>query len=229
LAFFAAIPVEVSAVRAAARSRSTRNLKLIGLAIHNFEVANGRFPADIRDEDGTPLLSWRVRLLPFLEEVALFNEFHLDEPWDSPHNRPLLERMPAAFRDPDAEAEPGRTFYRGVAGPGTVLDPTVPSGIRIADVTDGTSNTLAVVQAREAVAWSQPGTDLPFESPAELPAQVETAQALQGQLGGPGAGGFHALFLDGSTRFLRDTISPLVLRALVTRNGGEVVSSDDFE
>src|SRR5262249_54507479 len=69
------LPAVQSARAAARRAQSTNNLKQIGLAMHNFHSSNGRFPADIVDNEGKPLLSWRVAILPFVEQQALFNEF----------------------------------------------------------------------------------------------------------------------------------------------------------
>src|SRR5262249_16951248 len=155
------IPAAHSSRRAAQRAQSVNNLKQVVLAMHNFHDTQGHFPADVRSPDGKPLLSWRVRLLPFLEQQALFNEFKLDESWDSPHNKPLLERMPAAFAVPTTLAEPGMTFYRGFSGKRALFDQSAPKGIKISEITDGTSNTIAVVEAKEAVPWTKPESDLP--------------------------------------------------------------------
>jgi prepilin-type processing-associated H-X9-DG protein len=218
------VPAVRSAQMAARRVQSVNNLKQIALAFHNFESSNGQFPADIRSKDGKPLLSWRVQILPFLEQAELFNSFRLDEPWDSPHNKPLLERMPGTFAVPGSPAEPGMTFYRGFKGPGTIFEPNVPKGVRIATITDGTSNTIAVVEAKVAVPWTRPAEELPFDGDPKL----KGMQALQSNLGGHFSGGFNAAFCDGSVRFIKTTVSLQVLRALITRNGGEVISSDSF-
>ncbi|HZW33054.1 MAG TPA: DUF1559 domain-containing protein, partial [Isosphaeraceae bacterium] len=173
------VPAVQSARVAARRAQSVNNLKQIGLALHNFHSANDHFPADIRSKDGKPLLSWRVRILPFLEQQALFNEFKLDQPWDSPHNKPLLDQMPAVFAVPITPAEPGMTFYRGFSGKRAIFDQTVPKGIKITEITDGTSNTIAVVEAKEAVPWTRPESDIPSgddaiaTKPAELKALLE--------------------------------------------------------
>jgi prepilin-type processing-associated H-X9-DG protein len=215
----------VSASRLAARrAQSVNNLKQIGLAFHNFHSTNNHFPGDVRAKDGKPLLSWRVQILPFVEQQALFNEFKLDEPWDSPHNKALIERMPVSYAVPNAPAEPGMTFYRGFSGKSTVFDPKVPEGVGIASMTDGTSNTIAVVEAKEAVPWTKPGSEIPFDEALK----PEKLQLLRVALGGHSPGGFNALFCDGSVRFIKDTVNLLTLRALITRNGGEVVSSDSF-
>jgi prepilin-type processing-associated H-X9-DG protein len=219
------VPAVHSSRIAAQRAQSVNNLKQIGLALHNFHSTHGQFPADVRSRDGKPLLSWRVQILPFLEQQALFNEFKLDEPWDSPHNKPLLERMPATFAVPNAAAEPGMTFYRGFSGKRTIFDPAVPKGVTIAGITDGTSNTIAVVEAREAVPWTQPDSEIPLGEDANKPEQLD---ALRAQLGGHFSQGFNAVFCDGSVRFIRETINAIVLRALITRDGGEVISSDSF-
>ncbi len=225
LAIALMLPAVQSSRMAAMRSQSINNLKQFGLAMHNFHSTNDRFPSQaIADKQGKPLLSWRVAILPFIEQAPLFNEFKLDEPWDSPHNKPLLERMPATYVIPGSKAEPGMTFYRGFSGAGAFFDPAKKDGIKIQDVTDGTSNTIAIVEAREAVPWTKPDDELPFDGGA----RPDKAKPLLPSLGGHFPSGFDALFLDGSVKFLKETINPIVLRALITRNGGEVISSDSF-
>jgi prepilin-type processing-associated H-X9-DG protein len=219
------VPAVQSSRVAAQRSQSVNNLKQIGLALHNFHSANDHFPADVRSKDGSPLLSWRVQILPFVEQQALFNEFKLDEPWDSPHNKALIELMPAVFAVPHSPAEPGTTFYRGFSGPRAIFDKAVPKGVSIRAITDGTSNTIAVVEAKEAVPWTKPDSDIPSGEDSIKPEQLD---ALRAQLGGHFPHGFNVVFCDGSVRFIRDVINLLTLRALITRDGGEVVSSDSF-
>jgi prepilin-type processing-associated H-X9-DG protein len=216
------LPAMSASRSAARRSQSTNNMKQIGLAMFNYEAANGHLPGTIRDKDGKALLSWRVQLLPYLEEAALYNEFKLDEPWDSAHNKPLMDRMPMSFTIPGALQAPGMTYYRGFSGASTLFDPEAKGGVKIADITDGTSNTIAVVEAKEAVEWTRPDNDLAFDN------KEDTAKALLPKLGGHFPGGFNTLFLDGSVRFIKETINLNVLRALITRNGGEVIANDSF-
>jgi len=91
--------------------QSAGNLKQIGLAVHNFIGATGHFPSDVRDKDGKALLSWRVHLLPFVEELALYKRFKMDEAWDGPTNKPLVEKMPKLFAPVRVKAkQPGVTF-----------------------------------------------------------------------------------------------------------------------
>jgi RNA polymerase sigma factor (sigma-70 family) len=84
----------------AQRARSMNNLKQILLAMHNYHDANGNMPHDITDKDGKPMLSWRVAILPYIEQDNLFKQFKLDEPWDSDHNKKLLALMPSTYRTP---------------------------------------------------------------------------------------------------------------------------------
>lgn len=219
------LPAVQSARSAARRSQSVNNLKQIGLALHNFHSTNNHFPPQaITDKSGKPLLSWRVAILPFLEQNALLTEFKLDEPWDSPHNKTLIERMPMTYAIPGAEAGPGMTFYRGFSGERTLFDPKAKDGTRIQDVTDGTSNTIGIVEAKEAVPWTKPDEEIPFDANAK----PEQAKDLFASLGNHFSGGFNTLFLDGSVKFIKMSISPVVLKALITRNGGEVISADAF-
>ena len=217
------VPATGSARGAARRAQSVNNLKQFGLALHNMHSVNDRFPPQaIADKKGKPLLSWRVAILPYIEQAALYNEFKLDEPWDSPHNKTLIARMPATYTVPGSKAEPGKTFYRGFSGESTLFDPKVKDGVSLRDVTDGTSNTIGIVEAKKAVIWTKPDDEIPFD-----PAPEKAGNILQ-NVGGHFPGGFDALFLDGSVKFIKETVNINVLRALISRNGGEVVSADAY-
>jgi prepilin-type processing-associated H-X9-DG protein len=205
------LPAVQAAREAARRSQCTNNLKQIALAMHNYATVYGCFPpAATYDKDGKPLLSWRVLILPYLEQGTLYNQFHLDEAWDSPNNKPLGDQMPTTLRCP-SEPETNRvTTYQVVVDP-SALFTGKPSGVPISAVTDGTSNTLMVVEGTSPVPWSKP-EDLSLKS----------ADPLLG-MGSKHPGGFNASMADGSVRFFKSSISPLVIKALVTRNGGEVL------
>src|SRR5262249_9958875 len=149
------LPAMTRSRDAARRTQSMNNLKQLGLALHNYVDRKGRFPgAASRDKTGKPLLSWRVAILPYLAEEELFKEFHLDEPWDSPHNKQLIDRMPMTFRCPNSAARPGYTTYLAPLGDQTAF--FKPEGLRIRDFTDGTSNTILIVDAADdsAVIWT---------------------------------------------------------------------------
>jgi hypothetical protein len=192
------------------------NLKQLGLSLHNYHDVFGCLPTVARlDAKGKPLLSWRVELLPYLDEEALYKEFHLDEPWDSEHNKKLIGRMPACYRCPSAKlADGGKTTYLAPVGKNTMF-PSDGKRVHFADVADGLSNTLMLVDAEpaRAVNWTKPD-DLLYD-----PAKPRAG------LGGQHTAGTAVLFGDGSTRLLPATVDNKTLQALFTRNGGEVVDS----
>jgi len=205
--------------------QSVNNLKQIGLALHNYHALNNKFPPQAtRDPAGRPLLSWRVALLPYLDQQALFEEFLPDEPWDSAHNKALLKRMPAVFALPGTKAESGMTFYQVIAGAGSGFDPAFKQGVGLAEMTDGSSNTMAVVEAKDAVFWTKPA-DLPFFANPGTPQELF---ALRKRLGDHFDDGFHALFFDGAVKLLKGSIAPSLLRSLITRGGNEVVDTAAF-
>lgn len=207
------LPAVQAAREAARRTQSMNNLKQIGLAMHNYESAYRRLPARATyDKQGKPLLSWRVAILPFIEQDALFKQFHMNEPWDSEHNRKLIAQMPAVFRSPSQTGEPGTTVYLTPNGEGTLFGGK--EGMKFAQVTDGLSNTIMAVEANndQAVIWTKPD-DLKYEA----------KDPLKG-LGHLRPGIFEALLGDGSVRVISNTVDADVLRALFTFGGGEAVS-----
>jgi hypothetical protein len=187
---------------------ASNNLKQIGLAMHIYHDNYARFPpAALRGPDGRPLLSWRVALLPFLEQQHLYNQFRLDEPWDSPNNRRLLQQMPRVYAIPgDAKSmQAGLTCYQVFAGPNTAFDS--PRGNSSAQITDGLSATIFVAEAARPVEWTKPD-DLPFQPNGPLPA-----------LGGHFyKKGFFVLLGDGSVRWLDNSVDERTRRLLIQRN-----------
>ncbi len=201
---------------AAARMQSVNNLKQLALAVYNYQDAYQHFPANaIYDKDGKPLLSWRVMILPYVEEQNLYNQFHLDEPWDSENNKKLLAQMPKLFAAPTESAEALKnheTPYQGFVGKGAFFDGK--DGIKITDITDGTSNTIMIVEAAKPAPWTKPD-DIPFDEGKLLP-----------KVGGLFAHIFNAAMCDGSVRGVPMTVKEETLRAAITRNGGEVLGPD---
>ncbi|MDR3623427.1 MAG: sigma-70 family RNA polymerase sigma factor [Paludisphaera borealis] len=334
----ASAPAETEASRIQAR-----NLKEILLASAEHASQEGSFPRPAIYGDGNrPLLSWRVAILPYLGQNELYGQFHLNEAWDSPHNKALINRMPAVFETPAAPAPKGQTRFRGFAGKGSVLDPEFTSdagqnagamgyggmgsmmagggqsemmssmmdgmmssrgtaavkkgvdrakqqeeargreadgtaddsnrqqqpprgtdqrvpqpgassvepeaggggaamgsgmmdgmmgmemgsassavvrrGVNVADITDGTSNTVFIAVARDATPWTKPN-ELPFVPDQDLPALDDSDPR-----------GYVLGMCDGTVRLLKKDGPGLqrVLTALITRSGGEVVSSDVY-
>ncbi len=190
---------------AAARMNSVNNLKQLVLAMHNYHDVYGQFPADATyDKAGKPLLSWRVAILPFIEQDNLHKQFKLDEPWDSDHNKKLLEKMPPLFGFGDATAAKNHeTHYQGFVGKGAFFDGK--KGVKVTDITDGTSNTIMLVEAKKAVPWTKPD-DVPFDAGKLVP-----------KLGGLFDGIFNVAMCDGSVRSFPLTIKEDTLRALPSR------------
>lgn len=206
------LPAVQSAREAARRTQCVNNCKQIGLAMHNFHDVKMAFPSHaILDKEGKPLLSWRVAILPYLGEEALYKQFHLDEAWDSPHNKALISKMPAAFACPSHGLPPGMTNYRVPVGAETIFDPA--KATKLTDVLDGTSNTLLMVESTEPVEWTKP-EDITYNK------NDPTAMT-----GSRHPGGFNVLFTDGSVRFIKTGFDLELLRGLFSKSGGEVLGN----
>jgi hypothetical protein len=200
---------------AAAAAQTTNNLKQIGLAMHVYHDANGAFPpAAVCDKKGKPLLSWRVLVLPYIEQQQLYQQFKLDEPWDSPNNKKLLDKMPKVYAIPGVTPENGtETHFRVFVGNGAVFDYVRSS--KITEIADGTSNTFMVVTAAKAVPWTKPD-ELEFDPDKDM---------------GTLLGKFHnrimVAFCDGSVRTFLKPPAKDTLKAYITRAGGEVIPFDN--
>jgi hypothetical protein len=271
---------------AAQRQRSLKNLQTILLAIHAYHDVHKQLPADVTDKAGKPLLSWRVELLPFLNEDNLYKQLKRDEPWDSPHNLRLLAKMPDVYRVAFDPTDATHTYYQrfaitGVgwpivlegmtdggagsspaAGPpmggsppsgagapmgppgvssapgssatpppgGSTAGPPMGTGgmppappanvarfpLQFAEVTDGTSNTLGVVEAGPPVPWSKPA-DLAYDARKPLP-----------PMAGPYTNVRHAAMLDGAAYALRPKLDETTWRRLIEPSDGNVLPEWDI-
>jgi hypothetical protein len=192
---------------------SSNNLKQLGLAMHIFHDAHRRFPHAASDgRFGKGRLSWRVALLPYIEQDQLYKQFKLGEPWDSPHNIKLLDRMPEIYRPVRGNAQPNTTFYQLFTGPEAIF--REPEPLNLTQIRDGTSNTILIVEAGRAVPWTAP-EDIPYSSKGPLP-----------QLGGMFGGDFHVAMADGDVHFMRRAnYGDDILRRLINPNDGMVIPS----
>ena len=139
----------------------------------------------------------------------------MDEPWDSEHNKALVAKMPALFTCPSrTNPEPGTTTYRGFSSQRGFFEGPDPLSFASQSPT-ALSNTIAVAEFKEATPWTKPD-DTKTDDPNAL-------------LGSNHPGGFNAALADGSVRFLKSTIAKAILKALVTRNGGEVIPADAID
>jgi thiol-disulfide isomerase/thioredoxin/outer membrane protein assembly factor BamB len=221
-------------------AQSVNHLKQIALALHNFHSTYGTFPpAVVFGPDGKPWHSWRVLLLPFVEQVALYNQYDFSQPWDSPKNRVLIEKVPSVYRDPlNGETAGSSTHYAALVGDQTIFPPTGSSitvsdgrasrelsrGLPLQNVLDGTSNTIGVVPL-------DPARNVPWTKPEDIAVGADFPGV--GQPGGiftparfDGVGVAPVMFLDGSVLNLTTRTDPAMLRALTTIAGGEIVNRE---
>jgi beta-lactamase regulating signal transducer with metallopeptidase domain/biopolymer transport protein ExbD len=206
------MPAVAASREAAMRQQSFNNMRQLALAMHNHLAAKNVFPpAAIRDKNGKPLLSWRVAILPYLEQQQLYQEFHLDEPWDSEHNKALIAKMPVQFRDPHEDEKSTNSSYFMPTGKGMFGDDE--RGRNVMDIKDGTSHTIMLVEAKR---------DIPWTKPEDIEIDPDPSKPLP-KLGGHMTNGWAAGLADGSVRFISDTADPKLLRAFFTVAGGEVV------
>lgn len=212
-------PTEVT-LRNVRHYRVLRQLKRIALAMQNWESAHrSMFTQANYDAEGRPLLSWRVHVLRYFGEKEtweLYRQFHLDEPWDGPHNRKLIEKMPAVYAIPGSKVgERGRTCFLRPIGEQTSCPGR--NDLMFRDITDGTVHTILVVEVDDehAVVWTRP-QDLDYDP----------SQPAKG-LGGHLPDRFYSIFCDGAAHSLELPGDPEQLKALFTRNGGEIVRVND--
>ncbi len=210
----AATRAAATRVTAAPSPKSANNLKQITLAMHNYESANGFFPqAAVCDKQGKPLLSWRVLILPYIEEGELYTQFKLDEPWDSEHNKTLIAKMPRTYALPGSDAGAGTTHYRVFVGNGAAFD--LSKSHKLLDITDGASNTIMCVTAARAVPWTKP-EELEFDPKKDMGALITLV-----------GGRAQVAMCDGSVRTLKKVPPKATINALITKDGEETIG-DDF-
>jgi hypothetical protein len=220
------VPRELNVAQEAARTRHRNNLKQLAVAMRDYHEAFGTFPpAAVYAPGSRHPHSWRVALLPFLDHNDLYQQYHFDEPWDSPHNRQLLAKMPAEFAAPDPDGGPaapsdGLTRYQVLVGPGAVFEVPEPGkdraqGVRMTQITDGTSNTILIAEG-PPVFWTKP-QDLAFDPDPKAPLPP---------LGGLFPGGFYVVMADGRVVWVREVVPAEAVRAAITRAGGETASLD---
>ena len=211
------LPAKRGVGEAARRTQCSNNLKQIGLAMQNYLDINGTFPpAYITDADGKPMHSWRVLILPYMEQADLHDRYDQSQPWDSTVNRQLLSEMPYTYQCPSSGHGGRNTSYVVVQGKESIFNADKPC--KIDSITDGAANTILVVEAPHAdIPWTPP-RDLDF---AELTMSINTGTNSPHS---DHPNGLNVLLADGSVRFIRGTISPQDLRALLTKDGGETVS-----
>ena len=199
----------------ARRSQCRNNIKQIALAIHNYESANGHLPpAHIADENGKPMHSWRVLILPQLDQQALFDRYDMDEPWDGPNNSKLHDQIVQFYRCPSSSSNEHCTDYVLITGPGTGFEGDKTIGF--SDITDGTSNTVMATEiANSKIHWMQP-QDISLTEFLAVEKDNSTSSNHRGSR--------HVAKFDGSTYCLPIDSDPNKLKNEVLIADGEVVN-----
>lgn len=205
------LPAVQAAREAARRMQCQNNLKQIALAMHNYaDVYKALPPAYTVDANGKPLHSWRVLLLPFLEQQSLYQQIDLSKPWNDPANKALSELVLPVYACPsDPRPTSPKTNYLAVVDPSGIF--SGPTQTKFFDITDGTSNTILIVESTKEVNWMEP-TDLSMNEFLSSPKSSHHS------------GVFQAAFGDGAVMALENDMPQETKRALVTKNQGEQVN-----
>ena len=194
------------------------NLKMLGLAFENFESTYRKLPGSKNYREGgigfkgpraKHPFSWRVAILPFVEQAELFQQYDFNEPWDSEKNLKLLDKMPVVFRSPHAQSDQkvGETNYLGFAGEKSAMGGE--GGVPMAEIKDGTSATVLLVETKRTVPWTKP-EDFAFAEYVD----AKRAEPFDGL-------GLNCIMVDGTVLSLDAPVDWERLGRLVTRDGGE--------
>ncbi len=210
-------------MEAAKRAPSMNNLKNLAQAMHFYENDNGRFPPAAQPAmDGSPGLSWRVLVLPYVDEGNLFKQFKLNEPWDSPNNKKLIEHMPRIYQPVMGEPKPGMTYYQVFTGPGTIFETPrklapgqTPNAMRATGIQDGASQTILIIEAGDPVVWTKPD-DLVYDDKKPIP-----------KLGGLFSDRIHAALADAApVTIMKTGLDEKLLRLAITCRDGQFFETD---
>ncbi len=206
-----------------ARMQSTSNMKQIGLAVHNYHDALDTLPGPFLDDTvdrsvrvpdvPSARLSWRVTILPFLEADPTYYQVQKSEPWNGPNNGPLLDIHWRTYADP-LDGKTSFTPYRVFHENGALWDSDPKRRIAIDKIPDGSANTIMIAESTVQVPWAQ-FNEHPFDPNGPLP-----------ELGRASRNTFFLAMADGSVRVVKKSVSPNILRAALTREGGEQLPLD---
>lgn len=192
----AGVPITLSGlVTVAGETETIDRLTIIGRALQAYYRANGSYPpAALTNSAGQPTVSWRVLLLPYFGQQALYNKFDLTKPWNDPVNAPLLAQMPSVYLGSRAAPGSTDTGIAGVSGPGGLFEKsaaTLGAGVIASAISHGPTMTLAAapVGADVRIPWTQPG---------DVDIGALTRLGLSNGLSGSGTALTPLLFLDGA-------------------------------
>lgn len=196
------------------RTQCKSNLRQIGLALHEYAKVHGSFPpAYVADANGKPMHSWRVLILPYIDQQARYNAYNFAEPWDGPNNSRLLANMPILYACPGRSRESTNTSYVAPIGTHCIFRGAEP--VALDDIPDGASMTVLVGETL--------GADIPWMKPEDIDIAVHPALGDKQGFSSPHNGIVNFLLADISIISVKATVDPQTLQALFTRDGGETV------
>lgn len=207
---------------AKSNSTSSQGGKRIGLGMHNYADREAQLPAAYYFDKTTPRpwktpanlgsqLSWRVSLLPYIEQDRLYSQFDLKSAWDSPQNKPLSQSAVSTYSDTDSPLDP-TTRWRVFYDNGALFDSNPNMSTKFQNISDGTSNTIMVVEGGEKGPWSQ-FNDYKFDPNGTLPS-LGRSNTMNPK--------FSVVMADGSVMTVRQSVDQRILKAAITKAGGEV-------
>ena len=209
------LPAQRNARGAARRTQCKNNLKHIGLALHNYHDTYHAFPpAFTVDENGKPLHSWRTLILPFVDQASLYNKIDLSKPWDDPANAEAFKTRISVYQCPSSPADvsPTHTTYMALVTTNSCFRPTEPR--LMSEIPDDHGKTIMVIEVDtdQAVHWMSP-----------MDANESLVLGIGPKTKHAHTGGMHALFVDGSVRFLGEGTSVADRLAMISIAGNEPV------
>jgi prepilin-type processing-associated H-X9-DG protein len=214
------LPAVGTARESARRAQCINNLKQIGLAMHNYHDTYKCLPAAVlTDDEGRPMRSWRVAILPFIEQTPLYDQYDFSEPWDGPNNQALHGISIPAYRCPSDDASASvsaslETSYVMIVGKGT-LGGEPNEKVTFADVKDGLSNTiLAIEVGGSGIHWMEP-RDVTVDEAVTFLTDPASSPFQQVHLGGA-----NVLLGDGSVTFLAEGTDAETVRRMLIRDDG---------
>lgn len=212
----------VSGSTAVYRSQSVRNLKQIALALHNYHKVMATFPpGGTFDLQGRAHHGWQTLMLAQMENQALYNQINFDLPWNDRSNSTSFRTVVEDFLNPGIYGfEKDREGYALSHYAGNALVLGGDKNRALKEMTDGAGQTIMTGEA--------PANFKPWGHPTNWRGPAQGINRSLDGFGGPYKYGANFLFVDGSVRFLKNSISPPTWKALMTPNGGEEISVDAY-
>jgi hypothetical protein len=205
------LPATDAAREAARRRQCVERMHRVNLAMLLYESDHGTLPpAFTVDSDGNPLHSWRVVLLPYLDQQTLYDKIRLDEPWNSEHNRKLHGEAVAFYQCPSAALAPGQTTYSVAVGPEMPFDGSCCK--KLAAFGPKSAAMILVVERTPPVCWMDPTRDVP-QGLADAGINVHDGRG--DEIASPHPAGANFGLRSGACRFLSEMIDPAVFKGLL--------------